>query len=185
MDIHHKVNEAPKIESDFLEGKDEIIKDRDEAVKRAVERWIHFYNRMWNHSNVILEKEIKQYRFRSNFLRISVIILTTSLTVLSGFDWFNKDYMSVASGIIAILTSLEGYFKYSERNVISLKQQRDVRSVRDKLAYDWLSKIEIETDMNLKLEKAKEFFEKGPEAYNDILNRYTSKINEDENKDKV
>ena len=52
------------------------------------------------------------------------------------------------------------------------KQQREIEALRDKLRYDWMVHVELETDRKKQLDEAKRLLEVGPTAYNEILNKY-------------
>ncbi len=185
METKESKKEEQYIDTEYIEEGAKIILNQKDAVRRAIDRWIHFYERMHFYS-VQLKKDVEKYYLKASIFKVTTIIFSTSLTVIAGFKFDCKDvFVGVFSGIIALATSLEAYFKYFEKYLSTRHHHREVSAIRDNLAYSWMSKVELEIDSTKKLEQAKIFFESGPKMYNDELDKYNSKINEEEAKERA
>jgi|GEM_PF-1189121 len=168
----------PKTEvdtSDLIATKTDIVADREQVLRRAIERWIEFYKRMWNDSNVALELLSKRFGLWGTFMRVAVIILSVAVTTISGLDLSTQNTITILAGILTVATSIEGFFLLLDRQTEVKQMQREIQTLRDKLAYDWMVNVELETEMDARLDAAKNLLESGPAAYNEILNKYAFK----------
>lgn len=163
-----------------IEPEELIVENEKEAIVRAIDRWIEFYNRMHYRGSIILERTINRHRYFSILFRVSIIVLSASLTVISSFPTVAKEIITVTAGFLTILTGIETYFKFSERQAEILRQQREIQAKRDELGYEWTVKVELEHNAEARLNAAKQLLLEGPIAYNDILNKYAFKSKEEE-----
>ena len=142
-----------------------IVETDEQALERAIRKWIRFQKNMWAHITDRLEKPSGDYNTWANLLR--VVINEISRTVLT-----------VVAGTLTALTAIEAFFKFSERRSEMQQQQRELQAKRDELRYQWMVDVELETDMEKRLKSALNLLEEGPKAYNDVLNKYAFKSKE-------
>lgn len=176
----HLQAKSPHDIHETIEPEELIVENETEAIERAVNRWIEFYQRMWYRGSVILQRTVNRYSYFSILFRLTIIILAASLTVVSSFPAMAKEVVTGIAGILTMLTGIETYFRFSERQAEVLRQQREIQSKRDELAYEWMVKVELEQNADARLEAAKKLLLEGPIAYNEILNKYAFKSKEEE-----
>jgi len=157
-----------------------ILTDDKDLLSRAVHKWINFQTNMWSQVNEKLEKEVRVYSRWSVFFRVTIIILSASITMISDIDLVPRTAVTFIAGILTALTGIEAYLKFSEQQAVAKRQQREIEALRDKLRFEWFSNVEIEGDMDKRIEAAKRLLEEGPEAYNDVLNKYVLKGKNDQ-----
>lgn len=157
-----------------------ILTEDKDLLTRAVHKWINFQRNMWNQVNNKLQKEIRIYSRWSIFFRIIIIILSASVTVISDIEFVPRVAVTIVAGIMTALTGIEAFLKFGEKQSESKKQQREIEALRDELRFEWFTRVEIEGDMKNRIRAAKELLEEGPEAYNEILNKYILKAESDQ-----
>jgi hypothetical protein len=153
-----------------------IVKTDQEALISAVEKWVQFQKTIWNKIKVEMIKPAGGLARWAITLRLTIIILSATVTTLSGLlPEGNQDIITALAGTLTAITGVEAYFKFSERIAQNKRQQRELEALRDKLRFDWSVHVEIETDMEKRLAEAKRLLVKGPEEYNAILNTFAVK----------
>jgi len=157
-----------------------ILTEDKDLLTRAVHKWLGFQTNMWSQVNEKLEKEIKVYSRWSVIFRVTIIILSASITMISDVDLVPRTAVTIFAGLMTALTGIEAYLKFSENQAQAKRQQREIEALRDKLRFEWFSNVEIEGDMDKRIEAAKRLLEEGPEAYNDVLNKYVLKGKNDQ-----
>lgn len=164
---------------DFITAKRDFLYDDDEEVlERAIERWKEFYIRMWGHGNIVLERDSRRFAWVGSILRILVIILSVSVTTLSGLE-IRPQTVTIIAGILTVLTSIEGFLGLLDRRAQLQQMQREIQTLRDQLGFQWMVEVELERDTAKRLESAKRILHEGPIAYNEILNKYAFKSSEE------
>ena len=162
---------------DLIVPRDEIISNQEEILKRAIDRWVEFYKRMWSDSNVVLERTGRQYNLWGNFLRITVILFSVCVTTVSGLE-VDRSIITILAGILTLFTSVEGFFLLLDRQSEVKQMQREMQALRDELAYEWMITVELETEIDQRIAAAKKMLKEGPAAYNELLNKYAFKSEE-------
>ena len=157
-----------------------ILTEEKDLLTRAVHKWLSFQKNMWNQVNVQLEKEINVYTRWSLIFRLVIITLSASVTTISDIDVVPRTVVTIIAGVMTALTGIEAFLKFSERQSDSRKQQREIEALRDELRFEWFANVEIENDMKKRIRAAKKLLEKGPDSYNDVLNKYVLKAKNDE-----
>ena len=157
-----------------------ILTEEEDLLTRAVHKWLNFQTSMWNQVNEKLESEVKTYSLWSVVFRVTIIILSASVTMISDIDRVPRTAVTVVAGVLTALTGIEAYLKFGEQQAEAKKQQREIEALRDKLRFEWFSEVEIEGDMEKRIKAAKRLLEEGPEAYNEVLNKYVLKAESDQ-----
>jgi len=152
-----------------------LLTTDEEMLVRAVEKWLKFQTSVWDHVNCKLEPRISRIDTVGILLRIIIIVTSALLTTLSGIELISTTMISIIAGTLTALTGIEAYLKLNETETQFRRQQREIEALRDKLRYEWFVKVEIEGDMQKRLNAAKKLLEEGPNAYNEILNKYSLK----------
>lgn len=149
-----------------------FVSDDEEILARAVYKWVKFQQNMWAQVAERLEGPSRSCNWWAVALRLSIIILSTALTVFSNLAAIDRNYITVVAGAVTGLTAIEAFFRLAEKHGEMRKQQREIEGLREKLRYEWMVKVELETDRAKQIAEAKRLLEEGPEAYNEILNKY-------------
>lgn len=149
-----------------------LVTNDDEALQRAIYKWVKFQQSMWMQVAEKLEWPSRACSRWSIILRVTIIVLSTALTTFSNLPEVPRNGITVTAGVITGLTAIEAFFRLSEKHGEMKKQQREIEALRDNLRYDWMVHVELETDRRKQLEEAKRLLEEGPAAYNEILNKY-------------
>lgn len=156
-----------------------IVETEEEALIRAVDRWVRFQRGMWGKISMEMIEPSKGLARWAIYLRLAIILLSATVTALSGllpegYSWI----ITIIAAVLTAITGIEGYFKFSERIAQNKRQQRELETLRDELRYRWAVEVELETDMKTRLENAKILLNDGPDQYNDILNKFAIKTEE-------
>ena len=149
-----------------------LVESDEEVIQRAIYKWVRFQQNMWAQVAERLEIPSGVCNRWAIVLRVSVILLSTALTTVSNLDIVPRNGIAITAGVITALTAIEAFFRLAEKHGEMKKQQREIEALRDKLRYEWMVKVELETDLQKQLAEAKRLLEEGPKAYNDILNKY-------------
>jgi hypothetical protein len=152
-----------------------ILTEEKDLLTRAVYKWLNFQTDMWSQINEKLEREVKVYSLWSVVFRVTIIILSASVTMISDIDLVPRTAVTIVAGVLTALTGIEAYLKFGEQQSETRRQQREIEALRDKLRFEWFSEVEIEGDMGKRIKAAKRLLEEGPEAYNEVLNKYVLK----------
>jgi len=152
-----------------------ILTDERELLERIVHKWLQFQTNMWNQVNISKEKEIRTYSHGALVFRILIIILSASVTVIADIDEITRTTVTFVAGFLTTLTGIEAFLKFGERQLDARKQQREIEALRDQLRFDWFVNVEVENDFKKRLAAGKELLEKGPDSYNELLNKYVLK----------
>ena len=102
-------------------------------------------------------------------------LLSATITTISDIEIVARTTVTIVAGVLTALTGIEVFLKYSERQTDSRKMQREIEALRDELRFEWFNRVEIEGNMKDRLKAAKELLDDGPDAYNEILNKYVLK----------
>jgi len=150
-----------------------LVKTDEDALIRAIEKWVRFQQSMWTYIHDELERPIwKTYQF-GVFFRVIIIGLSAAITTISTFqDDLEVWVIPVMAGTLTALTAYEAFFKFMERRSEMMQQQRELQAKRDELRYKWMVDVELNTDMGERMKRALDLLEDGPKAYNEILNKY-------------
>ncbi|MDL1882245.1 hypothetical protein FBR01_01170 [Anaerolineae bacterium CFX8] len=144
-------------------------KNNAEALQVAIKRWLKFQYRVWDQE----AKRTSQWLSAgAGFLRVVIIILAGSLTAMSSLDGVDRNVITIVSGVLTILTGLEGYFKLADRKATAENRRAAVLAEFDRQGYEWMAKVELETDTDKALQEAKQFC---PNSINDIVTRYVAR----------
>ncbi len=157
-----------------------ILTDDKDLLTRAVHKWLNFQTNMWSQVNEKLEREVKVTSRWSVIFRITIIILSASVTMISDIDRVPRTAVTIVAGVLTALTGIEAYLKFGEQQAEAKRQQREIEALRDKLRFEWFSEVEIEGDMEKRIKAARRLLEEGPEAYNEVLNKYVLKAEDDQ-----
>jgi len=150
-----------------------IVENEDEALIRAVDKWVRFQRGIWGKILTELIKPSKGLARWAIVLRMTIIILSATVTTLSGLlPEGNQGIITVLAGTLTAITGIEAYFKFGDRISQNQKQQRELETLRDELRYRWAIEVELETDLKTRLENAKMLLDEGPDQYNEILNKF-------------
>ena len=151
-----------------------LTEDRDFLV-RAVEKWLKFQTAVWDHVNHKLEREVKSARRFSLLFRITIIVLSATVTTVSDIDGVPRTAVTVLAGALTALTGIEAFLRFGERQSEAKKQQREIEALRDKLRFEWFVTVEVEGETSERLKAARSLLQRGPEEYNSILTKYALK----------
>ena len=172
----YELNPDREVNEQEAQTKFAIVKTDQEALISAVEKWVQFQKTIWNKIKVEMIKPAGGLARWAITLRLTIIILSATVTTLSGLlPEGNQDIITALAGTLTAITGIEAYFKFSERIAQNKRQQRELEALRDKLRFDWSVNVEIETDMEKRLAEAKRLLVEGPEEYNAILNTFAVK----------
>ena len=149
-----------------------LVTNEDEALQRAIYKWVKFQQSIWAQVAEKLEWPSRTCSRWSIILRVTIIVLSTALTTFSNLPEVPRNGITVTAGILTGLTAIEAFFRLAEKHGEMRKQQREIEGLREKLRYEWMVKVELETDRAKQITEAKRLLEEGPEAYNEILNKY-------------
>ncbi|MBM4424508.1 MAG: hypothetical protein FJ030_14165 [Chloroflexi bacterium] len=149
-----------------------LVANDGEALQRAIYKWVKFQQSMWAQVAEKLEWPSRMCNRWSIILRLTIIILSTALTTFSNLSEVPRNGITLTAGVITGLTAIEAFFRLSEKHGEMKKQQREIEALRDKLRYEWMVAVELETNMEKQLVEAKRLLKEGPAAYNEILNKY-------------
>lgn len=159
-----------------------IVKDEDQALQRAIYKWIKFMQAMWGQiTDSQEEKRRKGCVTVAKGLRVAVIVLSAAITTISDMPEIPRVVITVVAGLMTALTGIEAFFGFSERASSLQRQQREIQGLRDELRYTWMLEVELETDYNKRFAAAKRLLAAGPRSYNEILDKYTFKSKESQN----
>ncbi|HPH98307.1 MAG TPA: hypothetical protein PKW33_19995 [Anaerolineaceae bacterium] len=155
-----------------------IVADDQQALERAILKWVKFQQTMWVHITARLEGPSNTYNNWATTFRITIIILSAVITAISGIEGVPLVMITILSGVLTALTGVEAFLKFAERRAEMQRQQRELQAKRDDLRYQWMIEVELETDLDKRLKSAKRLLIEGPKAFNDILNKYAFKSKE-------
>ena len=152
----------------------------DEAIDLACQKWKRFNEVMKTHIDQ-LQKEALRYNRWGAIFRVSIIILSASVTVISAVVGDNQRYIAtIIGGVLTASAGIEAYFHFNRRESEAKRQQREVEALRYKLRHQWITTVQMENNVQKRLHAAKAFLQEGQDAYTVILNNYTLKP-DDEN----
>jgi len=155
-----------------------IVQTEEEVLVRSIQKWIRFQKSMWQHVTDRLENPSGRYEAYASAMRVTIILMSATITTISDINDVPRVVVTVIAGSLTALTAIEAFFKFAERRSELQQQQREIQAKRDELRYKWMVEVELQTDMKKRLEAALDLLEKGPQAYNDILNKYAFKSKE-------
>lgn len=151
-----------------------VLTAEKDLLERAVEKWLKFQTSLWEQVNMKLEGQIRTGYVWSVGFRVTAIVLSSLVTTMSGIGGIPVVLVTIAAGTLTAITGVEAFLKYSERQAEARKQQREIAALRDRLRFEWFVAVEVEPNMDKRLEAAKRLLVDGPKAYNDILDKYSS-----------
>lgn len=153
---------------------------KEEAFDLALNKWLRFNEVMRTHTNEILQKQLSRQEALGKLYRVLIIILSAGVTTMSDVDAIARVIVTITAGVLTVLTGLESYLQFNQRRLETQRRQREVEALRYKLRFQWLTTVQMETDVDRRLEAARKHLWEGQEAYNAILNKYVLKPEEDQ-----
>ncbi len=154
---------------------DKMAKDKEEAIHLACQKWKRFNEVMQAHT-AQLQAEVSVNDRWGAIFRISIIILSASVTVISAVVGDNQRYIAtIVGGGLTAIAGIEAYFQFNRRESEAKQQQREVEALRYKLRHQWITTVQMEIHVEKRMDAATKFLQEGQEAYNVILNNYTVK----------
>jgi hypothetical protein len=159
-----------------------VVMNNEQALQRAIYKWIKFMQAMWGQiKDENEERKKKTYNILGILFRVVIIVLSATITTISDISGVPRTVITIFAGTMTALTGIEAYIRFTERGLAIQQQQREVQALRDDLRYKWMIAVELEPDLDKRLEAAKSLLDSGPKSYNNILNKYTFKSKESEN----
>jgi hypothetical protein len=143
-------------------------KTNEEALQIAIGRWIGFQYRVWKQEG---ERSAERLSVSATLLRIAIIVLAGLITIVADLEGVDRSIVTVVSGGLTILTGIEGYLKLTDRKITADNRRAAVLAEYDRQGYEWMTKVELETDADKALEQAKLLLATCPNMINDIVNR--------------
>ena len=149
-----------------------------EALQTAIGRWIAYQHRTWERE----AKEVKIERSKNwgMGLRIAVIFFAGALTAMTQIDWISSDVVGMISALLTVLTGIEGYLKLTDKAISAENRRTEIMTEYDRQGYEWMAKVQLETDTDKALEEAKRLLSESPEKINEIIKRYMTRAAGDE-----
>ena len=152
-----------------------MARDKEEAVDLAGQKWKRFNHLMLAHTAQLHAEASHNDRWGA-ITRVSIIILSASVTVISAVVGDNQRYIvTILGGVLTVLAGIEAYFRFNRRESEAKRQQREVEALRFKLRHQWVTTVQMETLLERRFDAATKFLLEGQESYNVILNNYTFK----------
>lgn len=165
----------------FLDGEEiHVVHSQEEALIRAIKKWIQFQRGMWQHIVLRIDKPGRRAEWVGNLFRISIILLSALITTIADIDSIPRVWITILAGVLTAVTGIEGYFRFGEKRAELMRQQRELQTKRDDLRYEWAVHVELEPDLEKRLAAAKELLLRGPDDYNYILNKFVDQPKDEE-----
>jgi hypothetical protein len=148
------------------------VTNDEEALQIAIEKWIRYQYHIWEESS---QPSLKLLDFFNTFFRISMILLSASITTMSDIELVPRTTITIIGGILTVLAGVEGFFKLTDRRVLAENRKRELLAERDKWGYQWMVDVELEKDTSKALVAAKKLLLVAPQATNDLMNKYVQR----------
>lgn len=156
-------------------------KNNADALQVAIGRWVEYQVRTWKEE---AEKpRVHWLQIGNTTLRIILIVLAGTITVLSDVEGVARTTITVLSGTMTILTAIDGFLKLSERGVAAENMRTEILAEYDRQGYEWMHKVELETNTDKALDAAKILLETCPPIINAIKSKYTARTEGEAPKD--
>lgn len=160
-------------QDDIMPPIGEMAENREQAIYIAAQKWKRF--------NRVMQAHITQLRTEASYndwwgaiFRLSIIILSASVTVISAVVGDNQKYIAtIVGGVLTALAGIEAYFRFNRRESEARRQQREIEALRYRLRHQWITTVQMENDVEKRFGAAIKFLQDGQDAYNVILNNYT------------